>query len=156
MRKLIYILLFYFIYSCGITEAEEIDFAYIMENNSDSCLLVNFFISQNTVQSIQLFPGELVRFEGFTRFRPSIEDSNGTPPNLTLPAENLEIIFNNESRTMYSVNFQSDSETFVFSEPINRNPFRNGNYEILGNDEFLYAITTQDFENATPCDGACE
>lgn len=80
-------------------------------------------------------------------------DLNSNMPFSSLVGDTIIIIFNNERKFGYS--FQTLEGVTTFSQPINRNIFRLGAYEALDNDEFLYTITQEDYDNATPCDGPC-
>ncbi|WP_161805034.1 hypothetical protein [Lacinutrix mariniflava] len=43
-----------------------------------------------------------------------------------------------------------------YSEPNNRNIYRYGSYNYIGNDQFLYTFSKEDYNNAEDCNGGCE
>ena len=52
--------------------------------------------------------------------------------------------------------FDSSEEIIIFSDPVDRNIFRASNYLQIDDEEFLFVLTQEDYNNATPCDGPCE
>ncbi|WGH74545.1 hypothetical protein P8625_10620 [Tenacibaculum tangerinum] len=82
----------------------------------------------------------------------SIEfDDSEDYPKLAFSSDSVKVIFNNEK--IYTNVFNSMTNTF--SEPINRNLFKHSNYENLGNEQYLFKITQEDYENAQPCNENC-
>jgi len=153
---LVLICAFWCIISCDIVneQSTEADFTII---NSTNVPIHLFFINPEfdfVVSDELLNPND--SYEGFM-----VESSVGgifDDPEFfvnSFPGDSIRIIFNNERIISYHIIYD-DEDSFFYSQPINRNIFRVGNYEDLGDEDFLYTITQEDFDNATPCDGPCE
>lgn len=137
-----------------VRELDMVEGFISVENGTESTVKIKFFSSSD------LEPLDDVILNSNQRFSTDVEESENlelftTPDGLAsgfLRSDSLQIIFNNERiNTMYLV-----PPPDRFSSPINRNIYRLGNYESIGNDEYLFTITQEDFDSATPCDGPCE
>ncbi len=153
MRNLFFATIFLLlVLSCG-PEAKRTETTYILSSELD--IPVTLQITSNFSESISVTLNEFEVYRGNTRELTSPDRSEDSfAPSQSLEANTLTIIFSNERSSFFEIDLSNDP--VFFSEPINRNPFRHGSYENIGNDEFLYTITQEDFENAMPCDGPCE
>lgn len=144
--------------SCAIPDSErmERELSVLNDSGSDVAILL-FDINGNMAGSYVLANQEQTPFEKID----SSSEAILTSPESSIPSAALfgafsaSIIFSNEKLSMFNFSFVN-RENSQFSNPVLRNIFRNGNYESLVGDQFLYTITQVDFEAATPCDGYCE
>ena len=128
----------------------------IIKNNTDAELVIHRYFRPRPEDALTdtLLPQEMFRGE-------NVESSNEgyyTDPSSYMPISSLNgdtiiFIFNNNRKIGYS--FEIIDDIIVFSEPIDRNSTRLGSYEQIGNNEVLYTVTQEDFDNAVPCDGPC-
>ena len=153
MKHILYFLaLITILISCG-PEAEREETSYIIENNAEVEVILKLISSSNITTVNSLNQSE--RYRGQTREVSNPDRSDDSfAPSQSLDARMLTITFDNQRQLQYDVDLSGEDP--IFSLPVNRNPLRHGNYEPIGNDEFLFTITQEDFENATPCDGPCE
>lgn len=140
--------------NCG-PEAPIINRTYFVENNSNVPVELVFYerFTNELKGSKLLFEGERYKGESIEFHKPHSVYPENDYPSISFESDSIILIFQNEMKTSY-VNAFSDS--LFFSPPVNRNIFRQGNYEELGGYQFLYTITQEDYENATPCDEDCE
>ena len=156
MKKIIFVLPLLLIFSCG-PEAKMHKRTYVVENSTDMSVEIYFYerFESRLKQNIVLGPDQEMAGVELEFDQPFINDPNEFWPNLSLySSDSVVIIFNNE-RKKTDVLFKS-AEGISFSEPIERNVFRHGNYEDISGENFLFSITKQDFESATPCNADCE
>lgn len=154
MKKLFLFILFLAFYNCG-PEAEKFGRNYSIENTSNHIVELDFYSSttpQTDLTNIILERNEIIAGKRFEFSRPVSTNSDYTGPQNSFLSDSVVIIFDNQRKL--STYLISDMEG-TFSEPELRNLFRHGNYEDIGNENFLFRITEEDFENATPCGGNC-
>lgn len=153
MKKiLLYIIYTMLFIACG-PDIQRPETTYILENETSAAIEVLFARTIGSDDRINLLPGERFRSRTLEFTNPDRSEDSFAPWQF-LGGNPLIFIFNDDRILEYEVNFGGD---ISFSEPILRNPLRHGNYEDLGNDnEFLFTITQEDFDAATPCDGPCE
>ena len=156
MKKITVIIVLIFTISC-VKEMDKYSIQYIIKNETSTPLKLNFYLSSNN-QLIDVFTinvNETIKGNLTER---------GTTPQIKYPKNSLAItelssgdslvtIFNNEKKIIM---YTSPTSPNGFSEPLNRNLFRHGNYEYLGNDQFQFTFTEEDYENAEDCGGPCE
>ncbi|TVZ25916.1 hypothetical protein JM83_0857 [Gillisia sp. Hel_I_86] len=155
MKKTIFLLPLLFFLNCG-PEAKMYKRTYIIENDTQQELKIKFYykFDGSLSNELKLTPRSSYNGEQFEVGQPLSVDPNAIYPSSSLSSDSLVIIFNNEKKKINVVNDLQDG--IFFSDPIERNIFRHGNYEDIGGDQFLYIITQQDYENAMPCDGDCD
>jgi hypothetical protein len=128
----------------------------IIENNSNKNIQINFYLLSEPVNSfsdINLNQGEIFDGISFEFSRPVSNNTDYTGPRLSFKSDSAVVIFDNQKKlSSYLI---SDMDV-TFCEPKSRNIFRHGNYEGIDNDQFVFEITEEDFNNATPCDGDCD
>lgn len=159
MKKILYIkyaiffvALLVFLNSCFL-EAREFDIRFSILNESTVVVQLDLFETNGEFSSsIVIEPNEVYFDERTFKTRSFLENPNN---NALINGERAVFIFNDERFAEYSFGLDNNNE-IAFSTPLNRNIFRIGSYEDLGDEDFLYTITQEDFENATPCDGPCE
>ncbi|MDC0006464.1 hypothetical protein OAE03_02575 [Winogradskyella sp.] len=74
-------------------------------------------------------------------------------PTISFSYTRFIIVFSNSRKTTHS--FDVEDNNVIFSEPTDRNLFRGGNYIDIGNDNYEFVLTQEDYDNAIPCDGDC-
>lgn len=143
--------------SCDVIDEQTTDAKFTITNGTDTSINLNFLFEDNSTNNFSETLNPAQSYEGLT-----IESSVGgifDDPNKSVIgaffADSIEIIFNNERSTTYTYT-GNGNENPTYSEPISRNLFRSGNYEEISEENFIYTITQEDYDNATPCDGLCE
>lgn len=140
--------------SCG-PEAVKFKRSFVIKNGLETAIKVNFLLNEDLVDSSLLSSNQrIVGNEFESTVRPE-DIPNNSGPSTSFNAIIIEVIYNNERKSVSTFS-DIDNGLGFFSEPVERNLLRTGNYESIGNDEYLFTITQQDFDNATPCDGPCE
>ena len=148
----------FLIVSC-VTEAEEIDRQYQILNMSKVDVMIKFYNTyKNESFEITLSNNEtyLPDILTYRSGNAQLSDQNSYyPSGAYQDSDSLVLIFNNEKL----ITNYYEAETafkYLFSEPINRNIFRHGNYVQIQKEVFQFTITEQDYENAEECNGNCE
>jgi hypothetical protein len=147
-----------FLTSCG-PEAEMWQRTYQIKNESGYDIEIRFyenFSNQNfediVVLNGQFFRGDKIEGSNFD----ALNDTESIRPRQSFSSFSIIIIYENERRTESSrIDSDSDDISDFFSEPINRNLLRDGNYTHIGNDIYEFILTEEDYNNATPCEGDC-
>jgi len=152
MKILITTISIMFIIILGCTnEVEFNERDYIIENNTNFKLNIKFY-NKTSGSGISGLSGILdsqgLRLNNTIELTSEFDDFR-VP---FVGADSVKIVLNEDRLITYTY----DSGSKVFSEPINRNLFRHSNYENIGNKQYLFKITQQDYENALPCDGKCD
>ncbi|GER58198.1 hypothetical protein [Patiriisocius marinus] len=157
MRNLIKLFIGLFVFSCQpFPETSMTKKIFSVKNVSpENVKLVIFLFADEEPELINLMPLEV--------FVGDVIETTGPLPNeipnestaaSSLNASEIIILFNEEK--MLTSSFSEEDVGFgFFSEPILRNLLRNGNYVSIGNNEFQFEITQEDFENTIPCEGPC-
>lgn len=157
--NLIVFISIFFIKSC-IPEAEEIKRQYQLMNASEKSVKITFYNTfsntsfETQIDKSHIFLGDVLTYRS--------GNAQWNYPNISFPAsafkntDSLKIIFNESKYSIYKYSAGDHPYEDVFSTPLDRNLFRNGNYVNIGNDAFQYTITQQDYENAKPCSGNCD
>lgn len=154
MRNIVFTLLILFT-SC-IPAPELWQRKYIIENSSNVPVRVIFFVEGDSsagflskrLEVLERLEGGWVDLGVDPSSRPENE-LEGLPLS-SYRADSVVIVFNNQAKLSYSTLGIS-----IFSEPLDRNLFRNSNYEAIGDEEFLYKIIPADFDRADDCGGDC-
>jgi hypothetical protein len=155
MKKILLLIPIFALFNCG-PEAQMFERQYLIENKSNTTIQLYFYLLSepvNDFSGIELNKNRILEGKRFEFSKPVSNDSDYTGSRLSFKSDSAIIIFNNKRKL--SIYLKHDMES-VFSEPKNRNIYRHGNYESIENDQFLFKITEEDFENATPCDGDCD
>lgn len=140
--------------SCGPDQEREMrTYIILNESNSNVTLLLSLNNINGFNTSVELNANDTFRGDRLEQGNLTMEPDSRAPVQ-SLSADEIKIIFGGERLLFYDVD--QSNEDPIFSDPVNRNPFRHGNYEDIGNGEFVYTITEVDFDAATPCDGPCE
>ena len=140
--------------SCGPeTEREMRTYVILNETNNNVTLLLSLNNIDELNTYVVLGTNEIYRGERLELGNLTMLPETTTPVQ-SLGADEVAIVFDDEYILFFDVDLSNEEP--VFSNPLNRNPLRHGSYEFIGDDEFLFTITQEDFENATPCDGPCE
>lgn len=157
MKYLLFSFLILLIFSCDIINEQSTKATFTIENEYNEGVKLVFFTSSTMTENRSI---NLNLNEAYTG--DIIESSVGgifdNPELSTLGGffgDSIVVIYNNE-RFMSHYLITAPENTFQYSEPINRNLFRSGNYEEVSEENFIYTITQEDFDSATPCDGPCE
>ena len=126
---------------------------YSIQNDTDFSVKIEFYYPSNGTLNNQT--SGILNNKGSQLTNKVEQDQPFTNsenvPSFAHVSDSVRIIFNNEK--IYVNTFNTFDETF--SEPLNRNLFRQSNYESLGNERYLFKITQQDYENASDCSGNC-
>ena len=143
----------FFLMNC-VTEPRVYNRQYSIKNISGTQVKLKFYrvssnelISEVILSSSQVYNGENLETD-----QPPSNYPDSFEPVTSYPSSFIEIIYNSERKKAYRWN----DNGVLFSEPINRNPFRHGNYENIGGDHFQYTITQEDYNNAEDCNGNCD
>lgn len=155
MRKILLLIPILTLFNC-VPEAEKYGRNYSIENTTNHLIELDFYSlssPQMDFTNINLERNQSFAGKRFEFSKPISTSPDYTGPQNSFLSDSVVIVFDNESKL--SGYLISNMEA-TFSEPKSRNIFRHGNYEAIGNDKFLFKITEEDFENATPCDGDCD
>lgn len=156
MKKLLFLLLLT-LNGCTLFTIETFDVTFFIENGLDENVVVilDLDAGRDPEQRV-LTPGQ--RLESTTQETDSspFDDPDNLFPLSLFFVDSISIIFNNDRILISTFFFDGEPGEGEFSEPIVHNLLRIGNYESIGNDQYLYTITQADFDAATPCDGPCE
>ncbi len=145
-----------FLCSCVVDEElSGITYAVANESGLDVEIIFRGQVSGEFVESVEIVNGNFLDL-GTTQTRNEslITDPNSDLPNQVYPTTLAKLIFNNEREIEYS-RITVDGVN-VFSEPSSRNIYKQGNYNEVQDNNFVFTITQEDYNNATPCDGPCE
>lgn len=153
MSKYFIIPILALILSSCVQEAEMYPRQYLLKNNSGVNINIKIydFLDDNLTEESLAFEDTLFggRYEHSSR---RSDDPNSKEPTGSFASDSIILIFNGTKKTAIFL----DSANYDFSKPVSRNLFRHGNYKSIGNDQFIYTITPQDFENAKDCNGDCK
>ena len=150
--------LFIILLSCGVTESPLVSRTYSIENSTNFSVNIKFYFAVNDslVLSSSLPAGAKFQGDELVARSPIPTDSDYDGPRISAfnLSDSTVILFDNSKKIV--------QQSFVtegirnYSQPLDRNIFRHGSYEDIGNDEFLFTITQEDFERAEDCGGPCE
>jgi len=130
--------------------------SFIIENSYENQInLILFDLNSGVESNLILNAGEQYRGSTFETSVRVDDIPNESGASISLNAGKIIIIFDND-RILVSELADIDNGQGFFSEPIQFNLLRNGNYQNIGNDQYLYKISQADYNAATPCDGPCE
>jgi hypothetical protein len=153
MKNLILILLTIALSSCG-PESRMYPRQYSLKNESNENIKLKFYFKYNN----QLVYGEVITLNNTEIFNGGILETDqphsndvNYPINAFKSSDSLIVIYNNQKKSTFSIDFNGNLST-----PIDRNPFRHGNYTDIGNDTFQFIFTEDDYNNAIDCVGNCD
>ncbi len=157
MKVLNFIIFTFLLVGCG-PETMRDEGRFLLENRSTFDLKITFRnnVTQE-IRAIELADSQIFEGEKFiTSNGATFTSQNSTVPATSFgsPGTEVEIVFQNMRKLFYS--FDSSEEIIIFSDPVDRNIFRASNYLQIDDEEFLFVLTQEDYNNATPCDGPCE
>ena len=140
--------------SC-VTESRMYPRQYSLKNESNQVIKLKFYFKYDN----QLVYGEIITLNNTEVFnggvletdQPHSNEINHPIINAFKSSDSLIVIYNDLKKSTFSIGFNGDLST-----PIERNPFRHGNYENLGNDDFQFTIMEEDYNNAEDCNGNCD
>lgn len=117
--------------------------AFILENKSNHSLELKFYNEE-----VLLDYQTTILDNNGEQFRERIDYSNERDlfsfPARAFNVDSIVIEFDSSKRLSYAIDFINRT----YSLPLNRNIFIHENYENLGNDQFLYSITEEDYNRA--------
>ena len=87
-------------------------------------------------------------------FKYYFNDLNNSEPSVSYSSDSIYVVFDNERILKYVFSGDSNGNS-VFSQPLNRNILRGGNYTNISNDIYEFVLTEEDYNNAIPCAGDC-
>jgi len=164
MKRIVLVFLLSFLLTACPTE----DFPknlreYQIKNESGKDLILKFL--HRTVDTLEfkvnlenkaIYVGGVLKHNDASEIR--LSDPESFYPSMAfhsrgLGSDSLVVLFNKER---YSLKWIKDDPPASFSKPIDRNPFRHGNYEEVKTGVFQFSISEQDYENAEDCNGDCE
>ncbi|MGB0769173.1 MAG: hypothetical protein ACPGPB_00305 [Flavobacteriaceae bacterium] len=158
--NLMVLVLIFSIKSCGITEAGEINRQYQLMNASGVDIKITFYNTfSNTSFEAQIDKNGIFLGNVLT-YRSGNDQWNY--PNTHFPSsafnksDSLKIVFGNSKYLTCKYTVGDHPYEDVFSSPVGRNLFRNGNYEEIEKEKFQFKITQQDYDNAADCNGNCD
>ena len=141
--------IFFSVFGCIVTEVAPNEREYIIENDTEFQLNIKFY----NIKSGILIDGlsGIVQNRGLQLIN-IIEQTSEFDNNIVpyIGTDSIRVIINKNKF------FTCTYNKSFFSEPINRNILKHSNYEDLGNEKYIFTITQEDYENATPCNGNCE
>jgi len=140
MKKSVFLIVISF-FLTGCPEEIRNDRYYILENNSNHELVLKFYFQGSLLEYLTTALSENENYSGQISYQN--EDVFSFPSN-AFKADSIVIDFDNLKRGTYAIDFLNAS----FSEPLNRNVFRHENFEHIGNDNFLFSITEEDYNRA--------
>ena len=140
--------------SC-VTESRMYPRQYSLKNESNQVIKLKFYFKYDN----QLVYGEIITLNNTEVFnggvletdQPHSNEINHPIINAFKSSDSLIVIYNDLKKSTFSIGFKGDLST-----PIERNPFRHGSYENLGNDDFQFTIMEEDYNNAEDCNGNCD
>ena len=140
--------------SC-VTESRMYPRQYSLKNESNQVIKLKFYFKYYN----QLVYGEIITLNNTEVFnggvletdQPHSNEINHPIINAFKSSDSLIVIYNDLKKSTFSIGFNGDLST-----PIERNLFRHGNYENLGNDDFQFTIMEEDYNNAEDCNGNCD
>lgn len=141
------------------TEDEEINRQYQLMNASDTTIKIKFYNTfsntsfETEVEPEDVFLGDVLIYRsGNDQWN---DENSVFPSSAYKNSDSLVVIFDEK---LYLTLFYTakTSTSYSYSEPIDRNIFRHGNYEEIERENFQFKITQQDYENAEPCNGNCD
>lgn len=152
MKNLILLLLAVILTNC-VTESRMYLREYSLKNESNQVIKLKFYFKYDNqlvydeiiLNNTEVFNGGVLETD-----QPHSNDIN-YPINHFRSSDSLIVIYNNLKKSTFSIGFNGNLST-----PIDRNPFRHGNYNDIGNDNFQFTITEEDYNNAIDCGGNCD
>lgn len=158
MKKLIIVVLSSILFaSCPGPEAIRFDATYKINNESGNEVKIRIYeLFDNSFEDHQLFnnsvySGDKIEFGN----QDAINDPNNSQPTTSYSSDSIVIFYNNEKKKVHYIT-GSENGDIIFSNPINRNVLRGGNYTNIGNDIYEIILTEEDYNNAEDCGGPCE
>jgi len=144
--------------SC-VPEAKMWERTYQIKNESGYDVVIRFYDSFSdenfediAVMNSDFFRGDEARGTNFD----ALDDTESIRPGRSYSSFTIIVVYDNDRKMEYSlVDTDGDDISDSFSEPINRNLLRAGNYITAGNEIYEFVLTEEDYNNAIPCDGDC-
>jgi hypothetical protein len=157
--KLLYLLAIIGLIGCIGPEADMWERVYRVNNNTNFDVVLRFYenFSEEVFEDINLsenqsYSGTEISGSNFD----ALNDTESIRPGQSFSSFNIIIIFNSEKKIEYSlIDTDDDGITDSFSEPLDRNLLRDGNYSNIGNNIYQFELTQEDYDIATPCNGDC-
>lgn len=144
--------------SC-VTEADMWERTYQINNSSGRDIIIRLYenFSNEVFEDIEIsnnqsFRGDKIEGSNYD----ALNDNESLRPGQSYSSFNIIIVYDNVREQEYNlVDTDNDGITDSFSEPIDKNLLRSGNYSSIGNNVYELVLTEEDYDNATPCDGDC-
>lgn len=141
-------------FSC-VRESEMYQRQYSLKNESGQIVKLKFYLKYSNQlifeEEIILSNNDVFNAENLEFSKPLSNNVDYLVNTAYRASDSLIVVYDNQKKSTYTVDFYGS-----FSTPLNRNLFRHGNYEYLGNDQFQFTFTEEDYENAEDCGGPCE
>jgi len=154
MKKIILILSAVILTSC-VTESRMYPRQYSLKNESNQIIKLKLYLTSNNQLSNEILinNNQIYNAEKIETDQPhSVELDYILPIDaFGYASDSLIIVYNNLKKSIFYLDFNG-----AFSNPINRNPFRFGNYTDIGSDTFQFIFTEDDYNNAIDCGGNCD
>ncbi|MDB9781683.1 hypothetical protein OAE03_02580 [Winogradskyella sp.] len=155
---LIFVIIFMFLSSC-VTEADMWERTYQINNNSGRDIIIRLYknFSNEIFEDIEIsnnqsYRGDKIEGSNYD----ALNDAESIKPGQSYSSFKVIVVFENIKSIEYSrIDSDGDDIPDSFSEPINRNLLRAGNYITAGNEIYEFVLTEEDYNNAIPCDGDC-
>ena len=140
-----------------VPEAKMYEATYTINNSTNNEVILRVFklfengnYNDYTLFTDDSFYGENVEGTNFDYFN----DLNNSEPSVSYSSDSIYVVFDNERILKYVFSGDSNGNS-VFSQPLNRNILRGGNYTNISNDIYEFVLTEEDYNNAIPCAGDC-
>ena len=133
----------FYVVSC-VTEALEIDRQYQIANMTEFDVRIKFYdsFSGNTykveLKTNEVYNGDLLNYRSGNV---QLDDGDSFFPSSAYKSSDSLTIFFDESKYALKYFTLSSPTKAIFSDPLERNPFRHGSYKKLKNEVFLFEIT---------------
>jgi len=154
MKKIILILSAVILTSC-VTESRMYPRQYSLKNNSNQNIKLKFYLTSNNQLSNEIIINDN---QIFTSGEIKFSKPHSTDPDYIVAVsefskggDSLIVIYSDLKKSNFYIDFNGN-----FSAPIDRNPYRFGNYTDIGNDTFQFIFTEEDYNNSVDCGGNCD
>ena len=153
MERIFSTLIFFIVFlGCGL-EAERNERRYIIENDTSKTIeLFVFSIIDSGPVIINLRDRGDDVSKSVIQTAPFKDDYDISYVSQAYSVDSMVIVFD---KTNF-LNYTYDISENTFSSPLGRNIIRPENYTDIGNGNFLYKITQEDFERSEPCEDHCD
>ena len=140
-----------------VKETPMVDRTYQIRNSSNDDVIIRGYINFDGTGSFedifleenQVYVGGEIILSELSNFN----NPNNVTPTSSFSYSRFKIVFDNERYMSHS--FDVEDDVNIFSDPVERNVLRSGNYTNIGNDIYEFELTQEDYDNAILCHGDC-